>query len=212
MSNKIAFWPYNPMPLIFYDYVVLKLSTPYIWGCSLSHLQEIYDNHLTQEHLEIGVGTGYFLKNCRSITNKHNITLLDINPVPIKHTSRNLRSYKTRGCLANVMKKLPFRGDSFHSVGMNFVLHCLPEPGKESVFSNIRNVMSSNSVLFGSTVLASTVQDSLITQKLMSFYNATNAFHNTYDTTDRFISILKGLFSRVDVEVSGVILVFKAYT
>jgi hypothetical protein len=56
---------YTPLLLAFYDLGVIGLSNSYIWKCPSSRLLEHYNQHVSGAHLDIGVGTGYFLDKCR---------------------------------------------------------------------------------------------------------------------------------------------------
>ena len=209
--HSIGNWPYHPLPLIFYDYLVLNLSTRYIWKCPLPALQSLYDQHLSEQHLEIGVGTGYLLDHCRAVDRPRRLTLLDLNAPPLQRTRRRLRRYRPRACLADVLRPLPFKERSFGSVGMNFVIHCLPDgQAKRNLFRNIRSVMAAEATLFGSTVLASAKENSVVTARLMKFYNQTSAFHNEHDTAEGFTAALHDAFADVRTEVVGGVLLFVA--
>ena len=52
---------YTPMALAFYDFFILNVIVPYIWRCPIKHPLRLYREHLSSNHLEIGVGSGYFL-------------------------------------------------------------------------------------------------------------------------------------------------------
>jgi ubiquinone/menaquinone biosynthesis C-methylase UbiE len=211
--HNVGDWPYQAASLAFYDYLVLHLSTRYIWRCPLPVLQSLYDEHLSNNHLEIGVGTGYLLDHCQSIAPGHAITLLDLNPLPLQRTRQRLQRYHTQACLADVLQLLPFKAQSFASVGINFVFHCLPgEHEKLNVFRSIRSVMADKATLFGSTVLASAKENSIVTDRLMRFYNETRAFHNEHDTAEGFIKALQDVFEDVETEVIGGVLKFVAHS
>jgi ubiquinone/menaquinone biosynthesis C-methylase UbiE len=211
--QNVGDWPYQATSLAFYDYLILHLSTQYIWKYPLPVLQSLYDEHLSSNHLEIGVGTGYLLDYCQSIHQGHTITLMDLNLLPLQRTRQRLRRYHTQVCLADVLNPLPFRGHSFASVGINFVLHCLPGTyEKLSVFRSIRSVMAEKATLFGSTVLASAKENNIVADKLMQFYNKTNAFHNEHDTAERFAKALQDVFEDVETEVVGGVLKFVAHS
>ena len=56
---------YTPLTLAFYDLAVLQFSNSFVWQCSSHVLLDFYDQHISDKHLDIGVGTGYFLDRCR---------------------------------------------------------------------------------------------------------------------------------------------------
>ena len=56
---------YTPRRLALYDAVILGLSCSLVWKCPRRHMLELYNRHVGTPHLDIGVGTGYFLDHCR---------------------------------------------------------------------------------------------------------------------------------------------------
>ena len=56
---------YTDRTLPNYDLRVLTLSNPLIWRCPTSRLLRFFDTHVSANHLDVGVGTGYFLDKCR---------------------------------------------------------------------------------------------------------------------------------------------------
>jgi hypothetical protein len=49
---------YTNRALDLYDFVVLGLSNSLIWKCSTKRLLEHYNENVSGEHLDVGVGTG----------------------------------------------------------------------------------------------------------------------------------------------------------
>ena len=56
---------YTKRMLSVYDFVVLVISNRLIWKCPSRRILELYNRHVTGNHLDVGVGTGYFLARCR---------------------------------------------------------------------------------------------------------------------------------------------------
>ncbi len=52
---------YTPLSLALYDLVVLGFSNFFVWRCSSRLILDFYNQHISDKHLDIGVGTGYFL-------------------------------------------------------------------------------------------------------------------------------------------------------
>ncbi|HZM07834.1 MAG TPA: hypothetical protein VFC11_05185 [Methylocella sp.] len=50
---------YTKRMLGIYDWLVLGLSNRLIWRCPTQGLVAHYDRHVTANHLDVGVGTGY---------------------------------------------------------------------------------------------------------------------------------------------------------
>ena len=56
---------YSRRTLEIYDPLVLGLCGTYVWKCPTREVLAFYDRHLSARHLDVGVGTGYFLDHCR---------------------------------------------------------------------------------------------------------------------------------------------------
>jgi hypothetical protein len=48
---------YTPLALALYDLAVLGLSNSFVWQCSSHVLLDFYNQHVSDTHLDIGVGT-----------------------------------------------------------------------------------------------------------------------------------------------------------
>ncbi len=56
---------YTPLVLRVYDVFVLGLSNRFAWRCPSRTMLERYNRHVGRRHLDLGVGTGWFLDRCR---------------------------------------------------------------------------------------------------------------------------------------------------
>ena len=97
---------YSPMVLRTYDWIVLGLSNRFLWRCPTAELLGLYDRNVTERHLDIGVGTGYFLDKAKWPVAKPVITLLDLNLNCLTTASRRIRGLR---------RKLSGRMSSHHS-------------------------------------------------------------------------------------------------
>ena len=119
------------MVLRTYDWIVLGLSNRFLWRCPTAELLRLYDRNVSERHLDVGVGTGYFLDKSRWSVAKPAITLLDLNPNCLTTASRRIRRYTPQTVLANVLAPLPPLGP-FQSAGLCYLLHCLPGTMEEN--------------------------------------------------------------------------------
>jgi hypothetical protein len=51
---------YTPLALALYDLAVLGFSNSFVWQRASRVLLDFYNQHISDKHLDIGVGTGYF--------------------------------------------------------------------------------------------------------------------------------------------------------
>src|SRR5690242_14275732 len=94
---------YSPWTLRFYDLVALGFSGRFIWRCSRQSLLDWYNQHITANHLDVGVGTGFFLDRCAWPTKQPRIALMDLNPNCLQAASRRLSRYQPEPYRANVL-------------------------------------------------------------------------------------------------------------
>ncbi|MFE6286298.1 class I SAM-dependent methyltransferase [Streptomyces sp. NPDC057877] len=204
---------YENRRLRLYDAVVVRASNRLLWRCPKQRLVEHYDEWITSRHLEVGPGSGYYLDHCRFPAGSPELTLLDLNPDPLRFCARRLRRYTPRCVRADVLEPLPaLVGSGFTSVALNYVLHCLPEPpgGKEVVFRRLREVLAPGGVLFGSTVLSRGVRHTVLSRRFNVLYQRQGSFHNQFDGVGRLHRALAAHFATHRIEVRGSVALFAA--
>jgi hypothetical protein len=98
---------YSPMVLHTYDWFVLGLSNHLLWRCPTAELRRLYDRNVSPRHLDIGVGTGYFLDKAKWPVPNPAITLVDLNANSLRAASQRIRRYASQTVLANALEPLP---------------------------------------------------------------------------------------------------------
>ena len=83
---------YTPATLALYDLLVLGFSNSFVWNCPSRLILDLYDQHVSPKHLDIGVGTRYFMDRCRFPASPK-IALVDLNPNSLEKAARRLRRY-----------------------------------------------------------------------------------------------------------------------
>ena len=96
------------------------------------------------------------------------------------------------------------------SVGINYLLHCLPGTLKTKaiLFDYLKAVMNPNAVLFGSTILQGDVPRNWFAKRLMAVYNKKGIFSNQDDNLEDLKSALNQRFTDVSVNVIGCVALF----
>jgi hypothetical protein len=203
---------YTRRTLDLYDLVVLGLSNALIWKCPTKRLLDHYNKHVAAKHLDVGVGTGWFLDHCRFPTDRPDITLLDLNPVCLERASARIERYTPKIVRANVLEPVELKTGPFESMGLNYLLHCLPGAleQKAVVFDHLKPFLTSGGVVFGSTLLAEGVGRSGSAQALMRFYNAKGIFSNQQDSFEGLRRELASRFEQVRMEIVGCAVLFAA--
>jgi len=203
---------YTRRTLGVYDIVVLGISNRFIWRCPTHRLIGLYGKHITGNHLDVGVGTGYFLDHCRFPSQTPRVALMDLNQNTLDFASQRVARYKPETYVRNVLEPISIDAAKFDSVGINYLLHCVPGSieSKAVAFDHLKAVMSPNAVLFGSTLLQDGVPRSWLARRLMDVYNNKGIFSNRHDSLDGLKQALGERFREVSIEVVGCAALFSA--
>lgn len=194
-----------------YDLLVLGISNHLIWRCPTSELRALYDHNVSARHLDIGVGTGYYLHHARWPVESPEITLLDLNMSSLGAAADRIARFTPRTVQADVLLPLPDFG-KFSSVGMCYLLHCLPGAmaDKAVVFDNIAPLLEPGARVFGATIVQGDVPRGKAAQRLMDFYNSKGIFSNREDRASDLEAALRAKFKDVRLAQRGVVALFEA--
>lgn len=204
---------YTPLVLRAYDLFVLGFSNRFAWRCRSATMLERYDALVGRRHLDLGVGTGWYLDRCAWPVESPEITLLDLNENSLSVAARRLRRYAPRTVRANVLNALPLDDARFDSASANYLLHCLPgriESKAATLAGNVRPYLEPGGVVFGSTILGRGVPHTRIGRRLMRVYNAKGIFSNAEDDADGLERGLASKLGDVEIEVVGAVALFAA--
>ena len=151
------------------------------------------------------MGTGYFLDRCRFPSQTPRIALLDLNPNTLKFTAQRIQRYQPKTYCRNVLEPIAIDTMKFDSVGINYLLHCLPGSieFKAVAFDQLKALMNPNAVLFGSTLLQGGISRNWLAKRLMGVYNKKGIFSNQHDDLDGLQHALSERFREVSIEVVG---------
>jgi 2-polyprenyl-3-methyl-5-hydroxy-6-metoxy-1,4-benzoquinol methylase len=209
--NKLRpeFAVYTRRVLRIYDGWVLGISNRLIWKCPTARLLALYDQYVSGNHLEIGVGTGLFLDRCRFPAARPRVVLFDANRTCLDWAARRIARYGPTTLQGNVMQSID-APRSFDSVGMNYVLHCLPGPmaGKTVAIRHAAALLNPGGVLFGSTILSGGVRRERAARWLMAHYNARGIFSNRTDDLDSLRTALGSCFRDPCLTTVGCVAIF----
>lgn len=202
---------YSPLTLALYDTWVLGISNRHAWRCpTQTVLLPFFRANVRPRHLDIGVGTGYYLAKT-PLSSQTQITLLDLNPSSLDAAKRRIARPGTRTIQHDVFKPIP--GDErFDSISLFYLLHCLPGPleTKAAIFGHLKHNLQPGGVLFGATILGDEAGHNAFGRKLMAVYNKKGIFGNRQDTEAGFEGHLREHFRDVTLKREGQVLLFRA--
>jgi hypothetical protein len=202
---------YTPFTLSFYDLLVHRLSNHLIWRCPTRRLLALYEANLTRNHFEAGVGTGFFLDRAGD-GRLGRLVLLDINHHCLNRAARRLARFEPALRQANLLAPLETQLAPFDSVGLTYVLHCLPGRMDEKLaaIDHLCLHMNDGAVLFGATILGRGTAPNAAAQRLLAVYNKKGVFNNRDDDLGALSSGLKQRFDEVEIEAQGCVVLFRA--
>ncbi|HET8541864.1 MAG TPA: class I SAM-dependent methyltransferase [Anaeromyxobacter sp.] len=205
---------YSRLLLAVYDLAVLGLDLRVVFRCPARRILELYDRNVSDVHLDVGVGTGWFLDRCTFPVARPEIHLADLNPNCLAWTSRRIRRHAPVAHRWNVLE--PFDGPlpRFGSIAISNLLHCLPGtmPDKERVFRNLRPLLRPGGVLFGATVLGKGVDGvGRLYRVVNRAYNRRAVFSNLHDGAPELDEVLGRTFARHALTRVGALALFTAH-
>ena len=193
---------------------MLGLACRYLGRCPARHILELYHRPITANHLDVGVGTGYFLDRCRFPDPRPRLALLDLNPHSLRVAAHHLARFQPQVDPANVLDPIAIDGPRFDSVGASGLLHCLPGTirTKAVVFDHLKALLNPSGVFFGATLLRSGVEPGRAARRAMSYFNAGRVFANQDDDLDGLRDELAQRFAEISLRVVGRVALFAGRT
>jgi len=103
-----------------------------------------YNQHISDKHLDIGVGTGYFLNRRRFPSTTLKIVFFDLNPHSLAKSAKRLRRYNPSCYMGNALQRIDIGMSGLDSISLNYLLHCLPGnlASKSIVFEHVKPLLS----------------------------------------------------------------------
>jgi hypothetical protein len=108
--------------------------------------------------------------------------------------------------IQNLLEPIQNKIDKFDSIGINYVMHCVPGSFKEKgvAFTHLQPLLSENGVLFGTTVLSENIHKNWLAKPFMWLMNSLGVFNNCSDNARDLKECLKTNFQLIEFEVVGV--------
>lgn len=115
-------------------------------------------------------------------------------------------------CETNLLAPIASELEPVDSIGLTYVLHCLPNRMAEKLeaIDHLRPVMNKGTVLFGATILGRAIAPNAAARSLLRLYNAKGVFNNLDDDLAGLSEGLKARFGYVDIETVGCVALFRA--
>jgi hypothetical protein len=106
---------YTRRTLAVYNLVVLGISNRFVWKCPMPRLLAHCERHVSANHLDVGVGTGYFLGRFRFPALAPRIVLTDLNPNALAFACHRIARCRPSRYRRNVLDPVSIGGNGFDS-------------------------------------------------------------------------------------------------
>jgi hypothetical protein len=203
---------YTRIGLELYDAVVMGVLGPRVWGCAAERLVAHYRTHLTANHADVGVGTGYCLDRCLGF-GRPRLALIDLQPNCLNHASRRLSRFQPRCYHRDVLQPIRgIEGPAFDSIALGGVLHCLSGglAAKGAVFDNLAPLVADGTRIFGYTLISDGVQRRVRTRFVHGLLNRARVIDNASDRLADLEAALSTRFVDCRVDLVGCMALFAA--
>lgn len=204
---------YSKWVLFIYDIFVLWYNNNWVWKCPTPVILQHYNQHISGNHLDVGVGTGYYMAHCQFPTVNPKVALMDLNRNCLDAAAKRIQNYQPVTYQVSALDQLD-TNHQFDSIGLSYLIHCLPGiiESKSIVFENLKHNLRDGGTLFGVTLLhdGNGIQRNWQAKLQMKYFNWKGIFHNTNDTLDGLKNVLNKHFSHYEIRVVGCAALFVA--
>ncbi|KAF9887535.1 hypothetical protein FE257_010113 [Aspergillus nanangensis] len=200
---------YETWTLDTYDLWVLGFINTFGWRCGTKkHLLPAFRASVRPNHMDIGVGTGYYLKH---VDFPGSLTLCDLSRSALEMARSRSGRDDVQLIHCDITQELP-TDEKYQSISMFYLLHCLPGPitNKTAVIHRVTSNLTTDGILAGATILGRGVKDGWVGKLWRRHVNRRGHLDNNDDDAESFISALNDNFEHVETEIVGAVLIFKA--
>ena len=212
-ATLLATRVYSRPGLALYDGMIMGVFAHLIWRCHPRQFVDYYQDNISSNHADIGVGTGYCLDRCRFPDANPRLALIDVKSSCLEYTSRRLARYAPSKHLRDASQPIRVDGAPFDSVGLGGVLHCMPGDDmrdKCRTFDAIRSLIHGTSIVFGYTLIADHMRKSVRTLLAHRALNRLRIVNNANDHAGDLLLELRKRFRDCVVEERGPLAFFRA--
>jgi 2-polyprenyl-3-methyl-5-hydroxy-6-metoxy-1,4-benzoquinol methylase len=198
--------------LRFYDLILFGFVSRNAWRCPTGFLDRHYANHISNNHLEVGPGTGFLLNRVSFTKQSPRMVLMDLSLGCLEKSANRLKRYQPEQFRQNILEPIEHPLEQFDSIAINYVLHCVPGSFKQKgvAFAHLKKQLKDGGILFGSTILYKGVKKNIVAKAALWTLHQLGIFTNQQDCLEDLRESLEANFSQVDIEVRGPTAVFSA--
>lgn len=203
---------YSRILLKCYDFLIYRFLSPHVWRCHPRHFLALYRANMSNNHADVGVGTGYFLNQCSYQPGSVRIGLFDLQPNCLAHTANRLARFEPETFQRDALNPSRFEGERFDSIALGGILHCIPGTfaEKAAVFDSVISLMSPAGRVFGYTILNCEIRKTLLSRVVYCLLHWLKVINGDKDSASHLHRELNQRFKRVNIHTIGCIALFNA--
>ncbi|MFL0796446.1 MAG: class I SAM-dependent methyltransferase [Cellvibrionaceae bacterium] len=200
---------YSKLVLSIYDWWVLGFSNKLLWKCPTRILENEFKKYASDNHCDVGVGTGYYPDKCLS-NPEQRLGLIDLNANSLQIAAERNKRFNPETYQANILEPISIDCKKFDSLSLHYVLHCLPGSlhQKATCFQHLKPLLNPEATVFGSTILGTGVERNALANYVSNTYNRKGIFCNSEDSLEILTTVLSEHFSSYEVRQEGSVLIF----
>ncbi|MCP4761823.1 MAG: hypothetical protein GY870_08575 [archaeon] len=103
MNTKAGHESYSKAALFIYDPFLHGFISRVVWNCPSSNILDLYNQNVSANHLDVGIGTGYFIDKCIFPSDKPRIGLMDLNENCLITCKKRLKRYSPEAYQKNIL-------------------------------------------------------------------------------------------------------------
>lgn len=202
---------YTRRSLAVYDAAILGFFSRAAWRCPASTVVRHFDENVSNEHLDVGVGTGYFVDRCTFPTAAPRVGLFDLSEACLDRAAARIARYQPEIHRRSVLEPIDIDVVPYRSVSLNYVLHCLPGRmvDKGVAFDHLGAVLQPGATVFGATLLSGGVHRNWFARQVMARNNRVGIFSNADDDLDGLRDVLERRLDEVTIDTVGCVALFR---
>jgi hypothetical protein len=204
---------YTRLGLHVYDPLIVNLVAPRVWDCSPDALVEHYRKHVTSNHADVGVGTGYFLDRCGFDSSQPRLALIDLQANCLEHAARRLARYRPQTYVRDALRPIEgVPGGPFDSITLGGIIHCLAGDlsQKSRIFDTVAPLARAGTKIFGYTLVYDGVSLRARRRLVHGVLNRLRVVDNKNDRLCDLHRELSTRFTDCKVETIGCMALFSA--
>lgn len=206
---------YSTLGLRVYDALIMGAVTRYVWNCPSNVFVRYYRAHASDNHADVGVGTGYCLDRCGFVPGRMRLALIDLQLSCLSFAARRLARYSPEQHIWNAGDPLryPLSGvEPFDSVALGGILHCLPGDMRQKgrVFEALHAICNPGATIFGYALVNDAIGQRLRRRFVYRLFHQLQIVNFANDSACALERELARRYEHYSLEVVGCFAFFRA--